>query len=138
MKISEAKSRLLFLLSGAVIITLVCWLVFSLQTKQQEARYERQIDATLLAIAQRLVVAQTSLDALVGLYQASDEMDAALFTPFSEEILRNNRFIDSLQYLTYIPRDEKQLVIDEMHESGFSQFSIKSAARENAGPMDPD
>jgi hypothetical protein len=106
LKISEAKPRQLFLLSGAVMITLVCWLVFNLLSKQQDARYEMQIDVTLLTIAQRLAVAQASLDALVGLYQASDEMDAALFTPFSEEILQNNRFIDSLQYLTYITRDE--------------------------------
>ena len=138
MKISEAKYRLLFLLSGAVMTTLVCWLVFSLQSSQQRARYEMQIDATLPAIAQRLAVVQASIDALVGLYQASDEMDAALFTPFSEEILQNYRFIDSLQYLTYITRDEKQLVIDEMHESGFSQFSIRSTSDKNAGPMDID
>ncbi|MCP4981069.1 MAG: EAL domain-containing protein [Gammaproteobacteria bacterium] len=138
MNIPEAKSRLLFLLSGVVMTTLVCWLVFSLQSSQQRARYEIQIDATQSAIIQRLTVAHASLDALVGLYQASDEMDAALFTPFSKEILQDYRFIDSLQYLTYITRDEKQLVIDEMHESGFSQFSIKSIAHENAGPTDPD
>ena len=138
MSIAETKPQLLFLLSGAVIITLVCWSVFSLKSYQERARYEAQIDATLQAIAQRLVVAQASLNALVGLYQASDEMDAALFTPFSEEILQDYRFIDSLQYLTYITRDEKQLVIDEMHEAGFSQFSIKSTAGENARSMDPD
>jgi diguanylate cyclase (GGDEF)-like protein len=120
------------------MITLVCWLVFSMQSNQQRARYETQIDATLSALAQRLMVAQASLNALVGLYQASDEMDAALFTPFSEEILQDYRFIDSLQYLTYISRDEKQLFIDEMHEAGFSQFSIRNTARENAGPTDPD
>ena len=77
------------------------------------------------------MVAQASVDALVGLYQASDEMDAALFTPFSEEILQNHRFIDSLQYLTYIAQDEKKLFIEEMHESGFSQFSIKSPGAGN-------
>ncbi|MCP4768352.1 MAG: EAL domain-containing protein [Gammaproteobacteria bacterium] len=138
MKISETKYRLLFLLLGAVMTTLVCWLVFNLQSSQQRARYEMQIDATLPAIAQRLAVVQASIDALVGLYQASDEMDAALFTPFSEEILQNYRFIDSLQYLTYITRDEKQLVIDEMHESGFSQFTIRSTSDKNASPMDID
>jgi diguanylate cyclase (GGDEF)-like protein len=138
MKVPKTEFRLLFLLSGAVVITLVCWLVFSLQSNQQRARYERQINATLPAITQRLAVAQASLNALMGLYQASDDMDAALFTPFSEEILQDYRYIDSLQYLTYITRDEKQLFIDEMHESGFSQFSIQSTARENAGQMDPD
>ncbi|MCP4286446.1 MAG: EAL domain-containing protein [Gammaproteobacteria bacterium] len=138
MKIRKVNSRLLFLVSGMAMVTLVCWLVFSLQSYQQRARYEIQINATLSEIAQRLAVAQASLDALVGLYQASDEMDAALFTPFSEEILHNYQFIDSMQYLTYITRDEKQLVIDEMHESGFSQFSIKSTARENAGTVDSD
>ena len=138
MKIQDASSRLLFVVSGTVIVALVCWLVFSLQSYQQRERYEVQADESLHAIAQRLAVAQASLDALVGLYQASDEMDAALFTPFSEEILQNHRFIDSLQYLTYITRDEEQPFVEEMHESGFSQFSVHSLARENAWPVDPD
>ena len=138
MKVPKIEFRRLFLLSGTVVITLVCWLVFSLQSNQQRDRYETQINATLPAIGQRLAVAQASLNALMGLYQASDEMDAALFTPFSEELLQDYQYIDSLQYLTYITRDEKQLFIDEMRESGFSQFSIKSTARENAGLMDPD
>ncbi|TNF88002.1 MAG: EAL domain-containing protein [Gammaproteobacteria bacterium] len=138
MTISEDRFRLVFLLSGAVITALVCWSVFSLKSSQQSARYETQIDRTLQAIGQRLVIAQASLDALVGLYQASDEMDAALFTPFSEEILQDYRFIDSLQYQTYITRGEKQQLIDEMHEAGFSQFSIKRSGVENAGLMDSD
>jgi len=138
LKIQKANSRLLFVVSGVVMVALVCWLVFSLQFYQQRERYEVQAEAVLQAIAQRLVVAQASMNALVGLYQASDEMDAALFTPFSEEILRDYRFIDSLQYLTYITRHEKQLFIEEMHESGFSQFSIKSPEREKSWPADPD
>jgi CHASE1-domain containing sensor protein len=109
LKIQDAYTRLLFLVSGTVIVALVCWLVLSLQSYQQRERYEMQADESLRAISQRLAVAQASLDALVGLYQASDEMDAALFTPFSEEILQNHRFIDSLQYLTYITRDEEQV-----------------------------
>src|SRR5210317_1303210 len=121
-----------------VMVALVCWLTFSLQSHQQRAHYEVQADAVLQAIGQRLAVAQASMDALVGLYQASDEMDAALFTPFSEEILQDYHFIDSLQYLTYVTHDEKQPFIEEMHESGFSQFSVHSAARENAWPVDPD
>ena len=78
------------------------------------------------------------MDALVGLYQASDEMDAALFTPFSEEILQDYRFIDSLQYLTYITREEEQLFSEEMHDSGFSQFSIKGLEPGNGARMIPD
>ena len=138
MKIREANSRLLFLVSGTVMVALVCWLVFSLQSDKLRERYEVQADAVLQAMAQRMAIAQASLDALVGLYQASDDMDAALFTPFSEEILQNHRFIDSLQYLTYITHVEKQPFIEEMHESGFSQFSVHGAARENAWPVDPD
>ena len=138
MKIQESNFRLLFLVSGTVIVALVCWLVFSLQSYQQRERYEVQADEALQVMTRRLAVAQASLDALVGLYQASDEMDAALFTPFSEEILQNHRFIDSLQYLTYITRDEEQPFVEEMHESGFSQFSVHSLARENTWPVDPD
>ena len=138
LKIPKTNSRLLFLVSGMVMVALVCWLVFSLQSHQQRARYEVQADLAQQAIAQRLAVAQASINALVGLYQASDEMDAALFTPFSEEILQDYRFIDSLQYLTYITRDEKQPFIEEMHESGFSQFSIASPAREKGSQADPD
>ena len=111
MKIQEANFRLLFLVSGTVMVALVCWLVFSLQSHKLSERYEVQADAALQAMAQRMAVAEASLDALVGLYQASDDMDAALFTPFSEEILQDHPFIDSLQYLTYITRDEKQLFI---------------------------
>ena len=137
MKIREANARLLFLVSGMVMVALVCWLTFSLQSHQQRAHYEVQADAALQAIGQRLAVAQASMDALVGLYQASDEMDAALFTPFSEEILQDYHFIDSMQYLIYISREEKQEFIEEMHESGFSQFAIKSLAPENSWPADP-
>ncbi len=137
MKILEANSRLLFLVSGIVLVTLVCWLTYSAQSHQLRARYQVQADASLQSIAQRLAVAQAAMDALVGLYQASDEMDAALFTPFSEEMLQDYRFIDSMQYLTYITRDEKQEFIEEMHESGFSQFAIKSLAPESSWPTDP-
>ena len=138
MNTQEVRSRLLILVSGTAFVALVCWGVFSLQSEQQRERYELQADAALRAIAQRLAVAQASLDALVGLYQASDEMDAALFTPFSKEILQDHSFIDSLQYLTYISRDEKQLFIEEMHESGFSQFSIKSPGSNNSWLIEPD
>jgi len=138
LKIKETNSRLLFVVSGVILVALVCWLVYSLQSYQQRQRFDVQADAALRFIAQRLVVAQASLDALVGLYQASDEMDAALFTPFSEEVLREYIYIDSLQYLTYIARDEKQLFINEMHEAGFSQFSVKSPVLENGLSVDPD
>lgn len=137
MKIPEINFRPLFLLSGALLTTLVCWLVLSLQSNQQRAQFEAQVHETLPVIAQRMALAEASLNALVGLYQASHDMDAALFTPFSEQILQDYQFVDSLQYLTYFTRDEKQLVIEEMHESGFSQFSIKYSARENAGLGDP-
>ncbi len=120
------------------MVALVCWLIFSLQSYQQRGRYEAQADAALQVIAQRLAITQASMNALVGLYQASDEMDAALFTPFSEQILQDYGFIDSLQYLTYITLDEKQLFIEEMHESGFSQFSIKSLEREYSWTKNPD
>ena len=138
MKIPQVKSRLLFLISGILIVALVCWLTFSLQTYQQRERFERQAELGLQAIAQRLAVAQASVDALVGLYQASDEMDAALFTPFSEEILQDYHFIDSMQYMTYIASNEKQEFIEEMHESGFSQFAIRSPVYENPGPSNND
>ncbi len=136
MNIREANFRLLFLVSGVLLVTLVCWLVYSLQIHQQRDRYEARADASLRAIAQRLAVAQASLDALAGLYQASDEMDAALFTPFSEQILEDYGFIDSLQYLTYITREERPLFIEEMHEAGFSQFSIKQLAGSTAPNAD--
>jgi diguanylate cyclase (GGDEF)-like protein len=138
LNLPQVNSRLLFLFSGIAMVALVGWLVYSLQSYQQRGRYEARAELGLQTISQRLVVAQASIDALVGLYQASDDMDAALFTPFSEEILQDYRFIDSLQYLTYITRNEKQPFIDEMHESGFSQFSIKYPAPENAWPADPD
>ena len=138
MNIKQVNSRLLFLVSGTVIVALLCWVVFSLQSHHQREQYDAQAGVALRAIAQRLAVAQASLDALVGLYQASDEMDAALFTPFSEEILQHHRFIDSLQYLTHISRDDKDLFIEEMHESGFSQFSIRSLGHKNDWIVDPD
>ena len=116
----------------------VCWLVYSLQSSQQRARFEAQVGETLPLIVQRLAIAEASLNALVGLNQASDEMDAALFTPFSEQILQDYQFIDSLQYLTYFTPEEKQLVIEEMHESGFSQFSIKNTTRKTDGLRKPD
>ncbi len=120
------------------MVVLVCWLIFILQSYQQRARYETQADAALQEVVQRLAITQASMNALVGLYQASDEMDAGLFTPFSEQILQDYRFIDSLQYLTYITLDEKQLFLEEMHESGFSQFSIKSLEREYSWTENPD
>ena len=67
---------------------------------------------------------EASLDALVGLYQASNEMDSALFTPFTQTILQQYPFIDSAQYLSYVSQLEKQEFIDEMREQGFSQFDI--------------
>ena len=46
MYIHQANSRLLLLVSGTVMVTLVCWLVFSLQSYQQRARYEVQADGS--------------------------------------------------------------------------------------------
>ena len=62
MKITKPKSLLLFVVSGAAMTTLVCWLVFSLQSNQQRARYEMQIDTILPEIAQRLANAQVADD----------------------------------------------------------------------------
>ncbi len=137
MIIQKLNSRMLFLVSGATVVALVCWLVFSLQSNQQRARHELQADAALRTIAQRLAIAQASVDALVGLYQASDQMDTNLFTPFSEEILQNYRYVDSLQYLSYIAQGEEKLFIEEMHDSGFSQFEIKKPENEIVGRTNP-
>ncbi|MEM7562245.1 MAG: EAL domain-containing protein [Pseudomonadota bacterium] len=138
MNFQKVKLRLLFFGSGLALVALVCWLTFNQQSHQHRQKHEAKAEVALQTIGQRLVVAQASMDALVGLYQASDDMDAALFTPFSEEILQDYPYIDSLYYLSYISRDEKQLFVEEMVEAGFSQFAIKHPSMHSHLRLDPE
>ncbi len=126
MRALTPNPSVLFPLAGLALVVLVCWLVYAHQISNQRVRYETQAELAFQSLSRRLALAQASLDALVGLYQASDEMDAALFTPFSEELLQEYEFIDSLQYLAYVAHAEKQFLVEEMHELGFSQFEIRT------------
>ncbi len=128
-----SRSGLLFCLLGLALAGLACWISYELQLGQQRKAYSHEINSTFQVVGQRMAVAEASLDALVGLYQASDDMDAALFTPFSRRILQEHGFLDSLEYLTYIGIDEKQQFVAEMHEAGFSQFEIRPLNGQSPG-----
>lgn len=112
------------LILGLLLGILVTWLGYKAKFSQYQHQFERQAESGIQIIAQNLSAADAILDALVGLNQAGDEMDPYLFTPFSEKILQEYPFIQSMQYLSYISNEEKDQFIRDMRERGFSQFTI--------------
>jgi diguanylate cyclase (GGDEF)-like protein/PAS domain S-box-containing protein len=123
------------LLLGLLLGLLVAWLGHKAKIYHYQQQFERQAESGIQLIAQNLSAADAILDALVGLHQAGDEMDPYLFTPFSEKILQEYPFIQSMQYLSYISDQEKDLFISEMQHRGFSQFKIHSLNK--SGNIEP-
>lgn len=112
------------LIPALLLTLLVTWLGYKIKISHYQHQFERQTESGIQLIAQNLSAADAILDALVGLNQAGDEMDPYLFTPFSEQILQEYPFIQSIQYLSYLSDQEKGLFIREMQQRGFSQFKI--------------
>jgi hypothetical protein len=76
------------------------------------------------SMVQRLGAVEASLDALIGLYQASEEFDPGLFAPFSQTLIQDFPFLKSIHFLSYVDDDDLYEFIAEMQDAGFSQFEM--------------
>jgi len=125
------------LLPGLLLAGVIIWLVYEMQISQLRKQFDYSVDNSFQRIVQNLTSTDAALTALIGLNQASDQMDPALFTPFSEKILQKYPLIKTIQYLTYLEPHEKEFFIREMRLLGFSQFSIYPMDKTDR-QLDPD
>lgn len=114
----------ILLISSLSITSLVGWMSYDRFMSSQQSQLEHTAREGFQSLVQHLGAVEASLDALIGLYQASDEMDPGLFTPFSETLLQDFPFLKSIHYLSYLSDDELDEFIVDMQETGFTQFEI--------------
>ena len=109
---------------GVLIVASACLATYRYQLSQYQNTFDHSVQMVFQSIVQKLATSDATLGALVGLYQASIEMDTSLFTPFAKTFLKEYPFIDSTQYLTYINAEEKESFVEEIQDSGFRQFRV--------------
>ncbi|MES9937841.1 MAG: EAL domain-containing protein [Sedimenticola sp.] len=114
----------LLLLGGGVALA-VGWLVHNQQIADSEKRFHDRSELIVQTVNQRLASADGALTALVGMYQASEELHQSLLSVLSEKLLDRYPFITEIGYLAWLRGEERQLFEREMRAEGFPQFSIK-------------
>lgn len=91
------------------------------QLKRTHSGEAERIDRQL---TQQLASLETVLVSLSGLYHASDELNLAETTGFSQELLRAYPFISRIIHLQKITADERQEFEDTMLEQGLIDFRV--------------
>ncbi|MET0012342.1 MAG: EAL domain-containing protein [Sedimenticola sp.] len=114
------------LLLGVVSVLITGWLVYGQLISESETRFQNRSELIKQTVNQRLASADGALTALVGMYQASEDLEYSLLTVLSEKLLDRYPFVTSIGYLSWLEEDEGPLFEREMHSLGLPQYRIKA------------
>ncbi|MES9868855.1 MAG: EAL domain-containing protein [Sedimenticola sp.] len=114
------------LLLGVVSVLITGWLVYGQLISESETRFQNRSGLIKQTVNQRLASADGALTALVGMYQASEDLEYSLLTVLSEKLLDRYPFVTSIGYLSWLEEDEGPLFEREMHSLGLPQYRIKA------------
>ncbi len=110
------------------VTILVCCLsplgVLWLDLSQAQRTFRQQASLIHEALSQRLASLDVILVSLVGLHHASDTLNSAQFSAFTQELLESYPYIGSVMLLTHTPQPARASIVQTMRESGFPQFDI--------------
>ncbi|TVT56366.1 MAG: EAL domain-containing protein [Sedimenticola thiotaurini] len=113
------------LLGSILIVFFVGFVTLFINWEESNERFNYQSKSIIQGVSQRLASADAALTALIGLSQATDELNSALLTPISEKLLERFPFITSIAYLSLLEPDEIEAYLIEMRNNGMPQFKIK-------------
>lgn len=119
----------------AATITSLCVVVWSLWLDLQrlEGGFLEEANRVDRVLTQRVSNLGTVLVSLAGLYHASDEINTAEVTGFSEDLLRAYPFISRIMHLQSVADSEREAFEEAMHVQGLVGFRIHGSADDPDG-----
>lgn len=123
------------LLGSILIVFFVGFVTLFMNREESSERFNYQSKSIVQSVSQRLASADAALTTLIGLSQATDELNSALLTPISEKLLERFPFITSITYLSLLEPDEIDDFLIEMRKNGMPQFKIKPFGRDTTDSL---
>lgn len=92
-----------------------------------EQRYALSEDTRLVSLYLLKTAAQanSALSALAAYYASSDTLTPAQFTAFSDQVLRSQQTISSIQFVTYVKRSELGTFLRSIRHQMLPQFTVR-------------
>ena len=118
------KSYWLLNLLVLAVSALVVWWSIWVDVQQLKREHTAEVNRLDRQLTQRVNSLETVLISLGGLYHASDELNLAEMTGFSQELLRAYPFIKSIFHLQKVDAGEHREFEDAMLEQGLISFRI--------------
>ncbi len=110
----------------AAFLSVAAWSI-SLDIERLEDTFREERDSVERVIGQRISALETVLVSLSGLYHASDNVEVAELTGFTQELLRAYPFIEDIYHLQQLSDAERPGFEEAMREQGLIGFRIHPA-----------
>ena len=110
---------------GALLCLLSLGGALWLEASRAERLFEQRATAFYETFSQRAASLEVILVSLVGLNQASDDLNTAQFNSFTHELLDAYPYISSLFWLNKISHEERDAYVALLREQGYPQFDLK-------------
>jgi signal transduction histidine kinase len=112
-----------FLISGAVF-----YLIWNKQKSQWYASFQSRVQIMNLAILSKIDLNEKILESLIALFRSSNFVSREEFSIFTESIIRNQNFIQALEWVPKVPHAKRQEYerkarSDELKDFQFSEYS---------------
>ena len=99
----------------------------SLDLHRIEQNFQEERDSVERVISQRISALETVLVSITGLYHASDNVEIAELTGFTQELLRAYPFIEDIYHLQQLSEAERPGFEEAMREEGLISFRVHAA-----------
>ncbi len=111
----------------SLLITLLGWYVSSIYVaRSAEAHFKLETEQAKFAIIRRMQDYELALRGCVGLFNASESVTRSEWKIYIQSLELDKYFpgVQGIGFSRWIPKNEKQAVIDSVKAEGFSDFKI--------------
>jgi serine/threonine-protein kinase len=126
----QLRALLLFLLGSAVTVALF-WLEHLRNRETQRADFERHANAVTSELRATLERPLESLQAIAGLFDASDDVSRVEFRTFVKGMLARHSGIRALEWIPIVPGEQRAAYEASARADGLPGFEFK---QEGSGP----
>ncbi|TVO77784.1 EAL domain-containing protein [Sedimenticola selenatireducens] len=133
----SVSTSVLLTIGSLVIVLCVGFVAFFMNWEKANEQFNYRTKTIVQTVSQRLASADAALITLIGLSQATEELNSALLTPISEKLIERFPFITSISYLSLLTPPEIESFLAEMRNNGMPQFQLQPFGSHKADTL-PD
>jgi signal transduction histidine kinase len=114
-----------FLISGSVFL-----LIWNKQKSEWHVGFQNRAQIMNLAILSKIDLNKKILESLIALFRSSNFVSREEFSIFTESIIRNQNFIQALEWVPQVPHAKRQEYEEKARSDGLRGFKFSERSQE--------